>query len=103
MFFVCFCRISVRFVYMKTTTSLLLIIFLALGFTSCSSDEDFKKGSKQLIQQGYTDIRNTGYKAFCCGKDDTFKTGFSAKNNKGETVEGCFCSAALKGITVRFE
>jgi len=69
----------------------------------CSSDTDFKKGKQQLESQGYTNVKNTGYSAFCCGEDDEFSTGFSAIDKSGNTVRGCFCSAFGKGITIRFE
>lgn len=69
---------------------------------SCTSNSDFEKGKKQLEQQGYTDVENTGYEAFCCGQDDDFSTGFRCKNSKGETITGCFCSAIGKSITIRF-
>lgn len=86
---------------MKRITLLLGIIFLTL--TNCTSNSDFDKGKKQLEQQGYTDVVNTGHEWFCCDEKDTFSTGFKCKNAKGETVEGCFCSTALKGVTIRFE
>lgn len=80
-----------------------VIPFVILLFSSCSSSIDFEKGSKQLETMGYTDIKNTGYAAFCCSDEDTFSTGFSCKNKNGEIVKGCFCSTALKGVTIRFE
>lgn len=82
----------------------ILALTLIVGMFSCgTSDNDFEKGKKQLEQQGYHDVKNTGYSTFCCGKDDSFSTGFSCKNSKGETVEGCFCSSIGKGVTIRFE
>jgi len=80
----------------------LLILILIFCF-SCTSSKDFEKGKEQLEQQGYTDVENTGYNAFCCAENETFSTGFKAKTSKGEVVEGCFCSSALKGATIRFE
>lgn len=80
-----------------------VIIILSLFFIGCSSSNDFDKGKEQLAQQGYTDIKNTGHKFFCCSDDDNYSTGFSAKNIKGEVVEGCFCSALGKGVTIRFK
>lgn len=85
---------------MKKILIFLSIIMLSI---SCSSDSDFEKGKKQLEQQGYTNIENTGHKWFCCDKNDGWSTGFKCKNNKGEVVEGCFCSAAFKGVTIRFD
>jgi hypothetical protein len=84
---------------MKKLLSILLISLL-LG---CTSSNDFEKGKKQLEQQGYTDIENTGYNFFCCDKNDSFSTGFKCKDKDGNVVTGCFCSALMKGVTVRFD
>jgi hypothetical protein len=81
----------------------ILFTICVFTFVSCSSNNDFQKGKKQLEQQGYTDVKNTGYEVFCCGKDDTFSTGFEAKDKNGKIVKGCFCSQWLKGLTIRFE
>ena len=80
-----------------------LLFALVILFAACSSDNDFDKGKRQLESQGYTDIKNTGWNAFCCGEDDSFSTRFTAKDSKGNKVEGCFCSSVLKGVTVRFD
>jgi hypothetical protein len=80
----------------------LLILIVAMLF-SCTSSNDFEKGKQQLEQQGYTDVKNTGYNAFCCGKEENFSTGFSCKDKNGNNVEGCFCSSMFKGVTIIFE
>ena len=79
----------------------LLIIALVLG--GCSSDNDFQKGKKQLIQQGYTNVKQTGYKFFCCDEKDQFSTGFTAMAKDSTIVEGCMCSGIVKGVTIRFQ
>lgn len=84
----------------NTLYTLLCVVILC---TSCTSNSDFEKGKKQLEQQGYTDIENTGWSAFCCSNEDTFSTGFKAKDKQGRTVKGCFCGGVLKGVTIRFE
>ena len=81
----------------------LFLILTVLFFVSCTSSKDFENGKKQLENMGYTDIENTGYNAFCCSDDDSYSTGFKCKNKQGETVKGCFCSSAFKGVTIRFE
>lgn len=81
---------------------LLSVLFIAIILAGCTSENDFDKGRKQLEQMGYKDIENTGYDAFCCSDSDSFSTGFKCKDKQGNTVTGCFCSALLKGITVRF-
>ena len=90
---------------MKTTMKLIATAVIAFTLTSCfmSNKSDFEKGKKQLIQQGYVDIEDTGYSFFCCDEKDTFSTGFKCKNSKGEVVTGCFCSAMGKGVTIRFQ
>lgn len=80
---------------------LLSVVFISL--VSCTSDNDFEKGKKQLENQGYTDIVNTGFNAFCCSDKDSFSTGFKCKDKQGNEVKGCICSGVLKGITLRFE
>lgn len=81
-----------------------LLLFMAIIFmsVSCTSKNDFRKGKKQLEAMGYTDVKRTGYKVFCCSKDDDFSTGFKAKDKYGNEVEGCFCSSLFKGVTIRF-
>lgn len=81
----------------------LLLGLLIIGLSSCTSSNDFEKGKKQLQQQGYTNIVETGYNMFCCSDEDSFSTGFKAKDKDGNKVEGCFCSGLLKGVTVRFD
>ena len=70
---------------------------------ACSSDNDFEKAKKQLESQGYTEVINTGWDIFCCGRDDTFSTGFVALSKDSTEVRGCICSSVLKGITIRFK
>jgi hypothetical protein len=86
---------------MKTRIASLLILIIMLS--ACTSDNAFDKGKRQLEQQGYSDIKSTGYDWFCCSDKDTFSNGFTAKDSKGNVVEGCICSGILKGVTVRFE
>ncbi|MCG8734628.1 hypothetical protein [Tenacibaculum finnmarkense] len=65
------------------------ILFCVAFLSSCTSDSDFNKGKKQLEAQGYTNVKNTGYRPFYCGEDDTFSTGFTAIDSKGNKVDGC--------------
>ena len=81
----------------------LIYIFVLFFFISCASDKDFEKGKEQLENMGYTNVENTGYEGFCCGDGDVNSTGFKCLNKKGEVVEGCFCSGAAKGLTIRFK
>lgn len=80
-----------------------LILLVAGIVSSCTSSNDFEKGKQQLESQGYTHVENTGHNYFCCSNDEQFSTGFKALDKNGKEVEGCFCSALGKGITIRFE
>lgn len=82
---------------------LLLILFVAATLGACTSSSDEENGIQQLKNMGYTDIKVTGYTMFCCSDEDTFKSGFTAKDKNGNKVEGCFCSGYFKGVTIRFE
>ena len=81
---------------------LALAFVIALTLQSCTSASDFNTGKIQLEQQGYTNVVNTGHAFFCCDEKDNFSTGFECKDNKGNTVKGCFCSQLFKGVTIRF-
>ncbi len=79
-----------------TTITLILLI-------GCTNDNDFEKAKKQLTQQGYTNIKNTGYSFLCCDEKDSFSTGFSATDKDGNKIKGCICSGVFKGVTIRFK
>lgn len=46
--------------------NILIILLFIITISSCTSDNDFIKGKQQLEQQGYVDVINTGFNAFCC-------------------------------------
>ncbi|QRE00163.1 hypothetical protein [Burkholderia phage BCSR5] len=75
------------------------IVLSAAFLTGCT---DSSKAKQTLEAAGYTDIQITGYDVFACSKDDTFHTGFTARNPRGQFVEGTVCSAWFKGATIRF-
>lgn len=79
---------------------LILITAMLLALTACSSSNDARHA---LESAGYTDIQITGWSPFSCSEDDTFSTGFIAKNPAGQTVKGTVCSGLFfKGATIRF-
>lgn len=82
---------------------LLITLLSALVLTGCTNSADFTKGSNQLTQQGYTDIKSTGYSYWCCDEKDTFSEGFVCKDRNGNQVSGCICSGFMKGVTIRFQ
>jgi len=82
----------------------LLLISLLSCLIGCQNTEDFEKGKRQLEAQGYTEITTTGYDAWCCGEDDDYSTGFTARDPKGNFTTGCICSGMLgKGVTIRYK
>ncbi len=68
---------------------------------ACTQPE---RATRLLEQQGYTEIRITGWRPFMAGKDDEFSTGFEATAPNGERVTGAVTGGLLfKGATVRFD
>ena len=85
---------------MKKTIIALGLGLIAIIATGCT-DENATRSTLQ--KSGYTDIEITGYSWFECGKDDTFHTGFKAKNPHGDVVEGTVCCGMVfKGCTIRY-
>lgn len=81
----------------------ILGLLMTILVISCTSNNDFEKGKQQLEQQGYTDVVNTGFSPLCKGDDDSFSTGFKAKDSQGNEIKGCFTSGILKGVSIRFQ
>ena len=81
----------------------IMVAITLLVLNSCTSTNDFEKAKQQLEQQGYTNVKNTGYNFFCCSDKDEFSTGFECMSKDSTIVKGCICSSLLKGITIRFE
>jgi hypothetical protein len=75
-----------------------ILIVALLGLTACT---DQKGAQRVLEEQGYTDIKTTGYSFFACSENDTFATGFEAMSPAGKSVKGTVCSAFWKGKTIR--
>jgi hypothetical protein len=77
-----------------------ILIGLVLLLGACS---DAPTAERVLSQNGYRDIKITGYAVFYCGRDDTYSTGFTATSPSGVPVKGAVCSGWGKGATIRFE
>jgi hypothetical protein len=61
-------------------------------------------GAERVLRQnGYTNVKLTGWSAFSCSEKDTFATGFEATSPSGQRVVGTVCSGWLKGYTIRFD
>ncbi len=76
-----------------------LMLLLVLFAASCT---DEPRSYSTLLAHGFKDIRLTGWRAYACGRDDAFTTGFVATNQAGQQVGGVVCCGVMKGCTVRF-
>ena len=84
-----------------TRRQFLAVSLAALVAAVACTDES--AAVRTLKAQGFTDVHVTGWSPLSCGKDDTTSTGFTAKNVRGETVEGVVCCGLVfKNCTVRF-
>jgi hypothetical protein len=79
---------------------LFLCLVVGILLASCT---DPKGSERVLAQQGFSDVKITGYKFFACSEDDIFSTGFIAKSPSGNEVKGCVCRGLFKGATIRFK
>lgn len=76
------------------------LIGLLMLLASCTDQDG---AVRVLTEQGYKDVRTTGYEFFSCGKGDNFVTGFEATSPAGVRVTGVVCSGWIKGSTIRFK
>ena len=77
-----------------------LLIICLLLLSACT---DEPTATRILAQEGYKQIRFTGYNWFACGREDFYATGFIASKN-GNTIKGTVCSGLLfKNATIRYE
>lgn len=74
-------------------------LFVLILLTACT---DENQTINTLQKAGFSEIETTGYQMFDCGKDDSFATGFTAKNPQGQVVSGTVCCGLLKSCTIRF-
>lgn len=80
----------------------LFLAIAALGLAACVTDAPTAR--RVLSDQGYTDIRITGYRVFGCSGDDDVRTGFTAKSAAGKPVTGVVCGGFLfKSNTIRID
>ncbi len=76
-------------------------IIVAISLVLSCTDELASR--RALENQGFTEIRWTGYEFMACSEDDTYHTGFSAKNSQGKMVSGVVCCGlVMKACTVRW-
>ncbi|WP_129710723.1 hypothetical protein [Priestia megaterium] len=74
---------------------------LAFLLSACTDPEG---AGKVLAQNGYKDIKQTGYSWFGCSEEDLYHTGFTATTPAGAEVSGVVCSGIGwgKAYTIRF-
>jgi len=80
-----------------------LTIILSIILTFAIVDKtDVKGASSVLIHSGYTPISVGGYDFWNGGKNDFYKTKFTAKAPNGDIVTGCVTKGLFgKGSTIR--
>lgn len=77
-------------------------IIIALAMLTAAACSDAQSSLAALKAAGYSNIAITGWEPFSCGQDDTFSTGFTADNPKGERVRGVVCCGLMfKACTIR--
>lgn len=76
-----------------------LLLIIPIFLTACTNPD---KARNTLNSAGYTDIHTGGYDMFACGEGDVSATQFTAKNPKGQTVQGTVCCGLTKSCTIRF-
>lgn len=79
---------------------LLITLALLASLSACTRPDS---AERTLHQQGFTEIKVTGYGWLSCSEDDVFRTNFRAKAVNGDTVEGTVCEGLFKGKTVRLD
>jgi len=84
-----------------TIITVMIFAFILLFAPVACTDEETTR--RVLSQQGYTDIRITGFRFFGGGEGDMYKTGFEAISPTGHAVTGVVTNGWTKGATVRFD
>ena len=77
--------------------ALLVIFSVSKG---CSRPDHARK---VLEDQGYTEIRITGWRPFMAGEKESYSTGFEAISPSGKEVSGAVTGGLFKGSTIRFD
>jgi len=85
----------------RMTVIAVIIVLIAIFVSGCGVDP--KSASWALEAQGMKDVKIEGFSLFGCGKEDAFKSSFSATGANGTRVTGTVCQGFLKGTTVRFD
>lgn len=78
---------------------LLIVGVLPMILGSCTVDE--RTAKRILGAQGFTDVKLTGYSIFGCSKDQQRRSGFDAKDVRGNEISGVLCQDLFGSTSVR--
>ena len=85
-------------------TAVLILIAVCLAIWVLPQALQDADGAERILsEQGYTEIKITGYRPLMAGEDDTFSTGFEAKSPSGHIVTGAVTGGVFKGRTIRLD
>ncbi len=86
---------------MKSRSILAASLLTILALSACTNND----GAKTVLENnGYTDVKMTGYNIWACSKGDSYHSGFTAKSPAGKQVSGTVCAGLFfKGSTIRFD
>lgn len=89
---------------MKAASGLFLLLIIALFMIGCPKACQSPDTAREVLENnGFTEIKITGYRWFSCDEKDLFHTGFEAVAPNGRKVTGVVCSGVMKANTIRFD
>lgn len=77
--------------------------FLAVTFVVLLAGCTNPNAKITLENQGYKNVKLTGYQFMKCSDDDITHTGFQATSPSGVVVTGTVCEGVFKGKTIRLD
>ncbi|MDX0267631.1 hypothetical protein GOC13_07280 [Sinorhizobium meliloti] len=81
----------------KVAAAVAAVVLLA----SCGVNPS--KATRALEAQGMTAVQIEGYALLGCGREDFWRSNFTAVGTNGQAVTGTVCQGLFKGTTVRFD
>lgn len=87
-------------IFSSFAVALSALVALFLMSKGCSRPDHARK---VLEDQGYTEIRITGWRPFMAGEKESHSTGFEAISPSGKEVSGAVTGGLFKGSTIRFD
>lgn len=81
-----------------------VIIIVVIVLVRCLIGFTDPVGAKRTLEnQGYTNVKITGYRPFAASESDAYSTGFEANSPNGTSVTGAVTKGIFKGNTVRLD